>query len=121
MTQLLFLDLVEGTSWEDVCAMTGMGFGVVFVVLILLVIVLWAFGFCANMLNKPKKSAAPVAQPVVAAQPVASASDKDKAAVAMALYLYFKDVHDEETGILTIQHNSRSAWHHELNKHLNQD
>ncbi len=113
MAQLL---LVGGTTWGDVWAMTGMGFGVVFLVLILLVYVLIGFGYFANA--TPKKSAAPVAQPTVAAQPVASASDKDKAAIAMALYLYYKDVHDEETGVLTIQHNDSSAWHHELNKHL---
>ena len=118
MTQFL---LVDGTTWGDVWAMTGMGFGVVLVVLVVLVFILMAFGALSKIKAPKKSAAAPAAQPMAEAKPLDSASDADKAAVAMALYLYYKDVHDEETGVITIQHNRHSAWHHELNKHLNQD
>ncbi|MBK7132370.1 MAG: hypothetical protein IPH69_05955 [Bacteroidales bacterium] len=42
-----------------------------------------------------------------------SSADKDKmAAVAMALYLYFNEMHDEESNVITIQRISKtySPW-----------
>ncbi len=107
--------------WSNVWAQTGMGFGVVFCVLVLLVFVLIAFSTIASTATKssakPKKvKAQPAAQ---VAAPVASASDADKAAIATALYLYFQNVHDEESDVITIRSSHNSAWHHELNNHFN--
>jgi len=104
--------------WADAWSRTGMGFSVVFCVLLLLVFVLIVFGVVSRLSGKNKSAqVAQVAQPIVSTAAV-SASDADKAAIATALYLYFQNVHDEESGVITIQHNEHSAWHHELNQHV---
>lgn len=111
--------ILADVVWADAWARTGMGFGVVFTVLLVLVVVLVAFGVFSRLSgNKtPKVAEQPAVKP--AAQPVASASDADKAAIATALYLYFQNVHDEESNVITIRHNAVSAWHHELNPRYN--
>ena len=110
--------------WSDIWSMSGIGFGVVFVVLILLIFVMIILGASVQKLESSgakTKSAKPAAQPVAktSAAPAASASDADKAAIATALYLYFQNVHDEESGVITIRNDRHSAWHHELNNHFN--
>ena len=102
--------------------MTGVGLGVVFVILILLVFVLQGFSLVATKLNaapKPAKAKSPAATAFApVAQPKATAPNDDEAAIATALYLYFQDVHDEESYKLTIKHADHPAWHSELNHHL---
>ncbi len=46
------------------------------------------------------------------------ASDEEKAAVAVALYLYYYEKNNRENRILTIKPNPNSAWHSELNERL---
>ena len=105
--------------------MAGIGFGVVFCVLLLLVVVMHLLGYTVQKVEGAgaKKPAAPAvakatAAPAAPAASVATASDADKAAIATALYLYFHNVHDEESHVITIHHNEHSAWHHELNQHI---
>ena len=116
----IMLYILADVVWTDAWARTGMGFGVVFTVLLVLVFVLIAFGVVSRLTgNKAPKVAKVAEQPAkAAAMPVASASDADKAAVATALYLYFQNVHDEESNVVTIHHTPNSAWHHELNPHV---
>ena len=108
--------MVLATTWSDMWAMTGIGFGTVFVILLLLVLILGIFNVVAK-----KKSAAPAVSPKPALekkdvtpllQDVKGDSD-DIAAVATALCLYFQEVHDEETYVLTIHHHEHTAWHPE--------
>jgi len=112
-------------NWGDVWAMAGMGFGVVFCVLLLLVVVMFLLGYTVQKVEgagAKKQASSAVAKaadaPVAPAATVETASDADKAAIATALYLYFHNVHDEESHVITIQHNEHSAWHHELNQHI---
>lgn len=108
-------------NWTAVWQMTGVGLGVVFTILILLVFVLQGFSALASKLNaapKPAASKSPVAVAAPAAQPTVAAPADDEAAIATALYLYFQDVHDEESYKLTIKHADHPAWHSELNHHL---
>lgn len=112
-------------NWGDVWAMAGMGFGVVFCVLLLLVIVMFLLGYTVQKVEGAgaKKPAAPAVAkaadaPAAPAAKVEAASDADKAAITTALYLYFHNVHDEESHVITIHHNEHSAWHHELNQHI---
>ena len=115
MIQLLAIDV----NWTAVWQMTGVGIGVVFVILILLVFVLQGFSVMAKRLNaapKPAAAKSPAVAPV--ASPAVSAPADDEAAIATALYLYFQDVHDEESYKLTIKHADHPAWHSELNHHL---
>lgn len=120
---------ILNVNWGDVWAMAGIGIGVVFCVLLLLVFVMQLLGYTVQKVEHAgtkttAAAATPVAagkadsQPAAAAVPVAAASDADKAAIATALYLYFHNVHVEESHVITIHHNDLSAWHHELNQHV---
>lgn len=99
---------------SDTWLMTGMGIGVVFIILCLLVLVLQVFSLVAKS-AAPKPVAAPVTP---AAQPVENASEDEKAAVAVAVYLYLNDAHDKESGILTIRQNENAHWGAVLNTRL---
>ncbi|MBO4444514.1 MAG: OadG family protein [Bacteroidaceae bacterium] len=105
----LFL-LVENATWSDMWAMTGIGFGTVFTILILLVLILGVFNLVAKGSKKTAtaKPALPKAAPAIAAK--SNADDDDLAAVATALYLFYQEVHDEESFVLTIHHHEHNAW-----------
>lgn len=120
MTTLL---LANGTTWNDVILMTCIGIGIVFIILVVLVGMVWGFkpvfsciDKIASFKQKDKTKKQEAQQLVSTVQPKNDATDTETAAVAMALYLFYKDVHDVETDVLTIKHNRNSAWHHELNK-----
>ena len=107
--------MVLATNWSDMWAMTGIGFGTVFVVLLLLVLILGIFNVVAK-----KKSGAPAASPALEKKDVATPllqnveeESDDIAAVATALCLYFQEVHDNESFVLTIHHHEHTAWHPE--------
>ena len=95
--------------------MAGIGPGVVFLILLLLVCILLVFGYVTQ-----GKKVTPVAasQSVNVKKSVPKASAADEAAVAMAVYLYMNGRHDEESGVLTIHVNEHSLWHEELNERL---
>lgn len=114
---------IASVIWGDVWAMTGIGFGVVFCVLILLVFALFALGYIVSLVEgaaKKKAAPAPAHQQTapVTVPSASSASDADKVAIATALYFYYQNVHDEESDVLTIKSEHNSPWHHELNKHI---
>lgn len=106
--------MVLAITWPDMLAMTGIGFGVVFCILLLLVFVLKIFSAVSTSGSKkaavPAKAAAAPAAKVSAAP---AAAGDDYAAVAAALYLYFQEVHDTESYKLTIRHHEHTAWHPE--------
>ena len=98
--------------------MTGIGVGVVFCILIILVFVLQIFNLVATKSTAPKASALKAG---VAGMPssneLAETSEFDMAAVTTAVYLYQKSKGDQESGILTIKRGP-SAWHAVLNERL---
>lgn len=100
--------------------LAGISIGVVFAILIVLVFVLNIFGWVAK---RAVTKAAPAAKPAVKQTEtvsIADANDIDKVAIATALYLYMNDMHDEESGLLTIAHNDLTAWHAELNHSIHE-
>ncbi|MDD6473042.1 MAG: OadG family transporter subunit [Bacteroidales bacterium] len=104
---------ITPTTWQ----MTAVGIGVVFAILIILVLILNIFTIVAK---KTTKSVAVVASDYSTKQQAKAfeqASEQDKAAVAVALYLYFNDAHDLESGVLTHTYNFHH-WRRELNPHL---
>lgn len=103
------------TNWGDAWMMTGIGIGVVFCILCILVFVLQGFGAVAKQGSKAKAEAAVATEGAV--KIVAEASELDKAAVATAIYLYQKSKGDQESGVLTIKM-APSAWHAVLNERL---
>lgn len=99
---------------SDTLMLAGISVCVVFSILIVLVLVLQVFSMVAAGAGKK----APAAKPAVRTSEtvsIADATDIDKVAVATAVYLYMNDMHDEESGRLTIAHNDLTAWHAELN------
>ena len=99
-------------------ALAGISVAVVFSILVVLVFILNIFSFVATkaVLKKPatKKD---IKAEYNNAKTLANASLDDKAAVAVALYLYEQDQMEQESGILTITHNDHS-WSSQLNTRL---
>ena len=83
------------TNWGDAWMMTGIGIGVVFCILCILVFVLQGFSAVAKQGSKAKA----------------------EEVVATAIYLYQKSKGDQESGVLTIKM-APSAWHAVLNERL---
>lgn len=109
----MILASITGTTW----LMTAMGIGVVFVILILLVAVLKIFSVTAKETTKVvKKSVDKVDD--IANKVASSDEEKEAVAVAVALYLNLDDMHDHESGVLTIKHTANTEWHSVLNTRL---
>ena len=85
-------------NWGNTLIITGVGFALVFVVLVLLIYIVKLFGVIFT--QKPKAQA-PVAAPVAA--PAAENEDMDMAALAYVLHTFYNQ-HDEESDVLTIRH-----------------
>lgn len=106
---------ITSTTW----LMTGMGIGVVFGILVLLILVLQVFNFVAE---KTMRGAQVVQKQVkntaATVLPINAATEADKAAIAVALHLYMGGVHDDESGVITIHQDEHPAWHAELNPEL---
>ena len=94
-------------NWGNTMIITGVGFALVFVVLVLLIYIVKLFGVIFS--QKPKAQA-PVAAPVAA--PAAAQDDEmDLAALAYVLHTFYNQ-HDEESDVLTIRHDDvvYSPW-----------
>lgn len=101
--------------------MAGISVTVVFCILIVLVLVLAAFGYIARQASQhsfhlPHHIAkTPSLAPGMHTDTVA---DDDLAVVATAVYLYLNSGHDEESGVITIDNSRPSNWHAVLNPRL---
>lgn len=104
---------------------TGLGFGIVLLVLFSLVFIMQFLGWSMQKLTTPKaqkaqktqktnkvvSSALPTDEGTMAAiaMAVSEASDDDKVAIAMALYLYSGKNHDIPTAVIAPQARN-TAW-----------
>ena len=92
-------------NWGNTWLITGCGFAMVFVVLVLLIFIVKSFGVI--FVQKPK------AQPAaaVATAPAAEVGEEDMVAIAYALHTFY-NMHDEESDVLTIHHEGAaySPW-----------
>ena len=108
-------------NWGNASSTTLMGFGIVFVILCLLVIVINLFGkaMAPTVLVKKKKTEdqneVTHATGVQEYDEVHLSAD-ETAAIAMALHLFYGDVHDEESNIMTIKKVERrySPWNSKI-------
>ena len=93
---------------------TGLGFCMVILLLVVLIFILKLLGIVVSSAVKAPKAAAPkaaVSAPATAAASQASSeADDDLAAIAMALHLYFNGVHDVEPTEIHIKRVERSGW-----------
>ena len=92
-------------NWGNAFLITGVGFGLVFIVLILLIFIVKSFGVI--FAQKPKAQAAAQA-PAATAE---ATDETDMAAIAYVLHVFYNQ-HDEESDVLTIRHEdvAYSPW-----------
>ena len=92
-------------NWGNAFLITGVGFGLVFIVLVLLIFIVKSFGLI--FVQKPKAQAA-VAAPAATAE---ATDETDMAAIAYVLHVFYNQ-HDEESDVLTIRHDdvAYSPW-----------
>jgi hypothetical protein len=92
-------------EWMKAFNVIGFSFMMVFLLLLLIVIVLNIFGKLFSSEAKLSKSSG-------IDNTGSILSDNDITAIGMALYLYHKDEHDEESNILTFKRANRyhSSW-----------
>ena len=106
----------------DTWIVTGLGFGIVLLLLFFLIYVMKFFGWTMQKIEAPKepkaKSEAPKAEPVEekktvipeAPKPVEASPEDDTVAIAYALYLAQHLTHDHPTAMIHL-HPHASAWH----------
>ena len=105
-------------NWSHVWMVTGLGFCMVIMLLVVLIFILKLLGsVVSNAVKapgaaKPKAISAPAPQAAPAA--VQASADNDLAAIAMALHLYFNGVHDVEPTEIHIKRVERSGWNSKL-------
>ena len=124
---MVFL-VIESLTWSEIWTVTGLGFGIVLVLLFFLVFVLLFFGWIIQRIQAPKTPKAPKEEPkannpkpVVAdgapsepekaaiAMALAQASNDDMVAVAYALYLAQNRNHDIPTAMISLKQRE-TAW-----------
>ena len=124
---VLLLVNPETWTWANTWTVTGLGFGIVLVLLFALVFILMFFGWIMQKATAPKapkapkedkpapKASAPSAEPtdegtkVAIAMSLAKAGDEDIAAIAYALYLAQNKKHDSPTAMISL-HKHETAW-----------
>ncbi|MCM1034089.1 MAG: OadG family protein [Paludibacter sp.] len=117
--------LILATNWGHVTMITILGFLMVFLLLVVLIFILKLFGFIMQPRVKVSKST-PVKDAKIVKQNVGTADNDDwhevnlpanaTAAIAMALHLYYNDMHDQESTKITIKKVDRrySPWNSKL-------
>ena len=97
---------------------TGLGFCMVILLLVVLIFILKLLGAVVSNAVKAPKAAEPkaISAPATQAAPAAAqaSANDDLAAIAMALHLYFNGVHDVEPTEIHIKRVERSGWNSKL-------
>lgn len=111
--------MLLSANWSHIWMVTILGFCLVFVLLVVLILIMKLLGNI--MQEKPKKQASAVQNTAAAApkrEAVQESSDDAavKAAIAMALHLFYNGVHDEEPTQVTLKKVERrySPWNSKL-------
>lgn len=100
-------------NWANTLTVVGFGFVVVIIILTLLVLLLILFeksiSFFVSKKNNPSKKKKSTALQLANQH---NLSGDEVAAITMALYLYFDDVHDFESNVIKIKRVERrySPW-----------
>ncbi len=104
--------LILSINWTNAFIVMFLGIAIVFTVLCLLIALLYGFGFVVSKLSKNEDE--PASRNEEESLDVVSGTES--AAIAMALHLYYADIHDEESDIITIKNiNSRySPWNSKI-------
>jgi sodium pump decarboxylase gamma subunit len=123
----MILLAVESLTWSEIWMVTGLGFGIVLVLLFCLVFILQGFGWIMQKTTAPKAPKAPKEEPkansqkptanVAPSEPekaaiamaLAQTGDEDIAAIAYALYLACDAKHDIPTAMISLRKHE-TAW-----------
>ena len=105
----------EEAGWGEMLLMTGIGFAIVFVVLVLLIFIMKGMGVAFTRQKKAEKVAKAAAAGVTLAEEDHHEAITDQeiaAAIITALKLYKSNLHDQESEMLTIHRITRaySPW-----------
>ena len=104
------MDKFANIGWAEMLLMAGIGFALVFLVLVLLIFIMKGMGWVFTRQKKAAKVAAGVA---VADDDHEAITDQEiAAAIITALKLYKSNLHDQESEMLTIHRITRaySPW-----------
>ena len=104
------MDKFANIGWAEMLLMAGIGFALVFMVLVLLIFIMKGMGWVFTRQKKAAKVAAGVA---VADDEHEAITDQEiAAAIITALKLYKSNLHDQESEMLTIHRITRaySPW-----------
>ena len=93
----------------DTWIVTGLGFGIVVVLLFCFIYIMKFMGYIMQKVSAPAKTANPVAD-IKPQDKITTADADDMAALAYALHLYYNSLHDEDSPRLTVK-NHHTAWH----------
>lgn len=104
-------------SDPQIWLLAGISVLVVFSILVILVAILNVFTVVAKKTSEKAKAVKTTIETKEQAKTFEKASEEDKAAVAMALYLYFQEKNNRENRVLTIVPYP-SAWGATLNPRL---
>ena len=110
---MYFLSISDPQTW----LLAGLSILVVFAILVILVAILNVFTVVAKKTTAKAKAVKSSISSSLEAKSFEKASEEDKAAVATALYLYFKEKDNRESRVLTIVPYP-SAWGATLNPRL---
>jgi len=113
------MNLLRINQFSDILVESGFAILVVFVALTLLVLAFYAFGKINRYQFKRNKSKANLAKNISS---ITNGDTDDEmpalevAAIATALTLFFSDVHDEESNVITIKRIERrySPWNSKI-------
>lgn len=107
-------------NWNNIVLVTCVGFGIVFVVLVLLIAIIELFGRVMAPKAKVTKTTTTTdahnATVKVEKTETGHIPALDSAAIAAALHMYFDEVHDEESLVVTIKTVERrySPWNSKI-------
>ena len=107
------MDKFANVGWGEMLLMAGIGFMIVFTVLVLLIFIMKGMGWIFTRERKPRVATAPASEPAIEH----AISDQELvAAIATALKLYKSDLHDRESETLTINRITRaySPWNSKI-------
>ena len=113
------MNLLRINQISDILVESGFAILVVFAALSLLVLAFYAFGKISRHQFKRNKTKANLAKQITTTAPGAQDDEipaLEVAAIATALTLFFGDVHDEESNVITIKRIERrySPWNSKI-------
>lgn len=111
---MTYIAITDPAVWE----LAGVSVLVVFAILVILVLILSIFTAVAKETKAKVDNAKETHFEKKQTKTFKNASEEDKAAVAVALHLYFTEKENRESRVLTIVPTPNSAWGATLNPRL---